>query len=362
MSAPNFPAIPSVSTLLRVLKTPAMKRFSQNFLLDTNLTDKFVKSAGQITGAHVIEIGPGPGSLTRSILKAGPKSLTVIEKDRRMIQFVEILRDVAPCPLKIIHADVLTMNHDDLLAEIKATEETMRNSTPPLNDPDTPTLPSPPPLKLISNLPFNISTPLFFDLLRDLSLKRGLFGGPFPVDMTLAFQAEVAYRLLAAPNSSERGRLSVTAQHYCDFAIRLLLPGRVFTPPPEVDAAVVHFTPRVPPAQPSFDILSNTARALFSGRRKQIHNNIRQVLGPNRFVLQFLVDLGIDPTRRAESLTGAEVAKIAVALEELGPTLTWPAADSRGLEKLPGLRALTDNDRILTIPDHRRRREETQPQ
>lgn len=286
--------IVSVASLLKALRVRAIKQLSQNFLLDENICDKFIKAAGSLENCHVLEIGPGPGSLTRSILKAKPRSLTLIEKDTRFQPLLEILPEMSSCPIDIRFGDALDTDYTSLREYMHRKDAT------------------PHPIKVIGNLPYGVATPLFFNLLRDLCLRQGLFTSS-PVDMTFSFQWEVAERFAAEHGSRRRGRLSIMAQHLCHVDLAFRMPRTVFVPAPEVDSAVLHVRPREHVAFRDYDVLEALCRLLFAARRKQLRTLLRPVF-PEAELLPVLASLGIDPMLRPEALSNEQVVQLAQSL------------------------------------------------
>ncbi|MBT8003415.1 MAG: 16S rRNA (adenine(1518)-N(6)/adenine(1519)-N(6))-dimethyltransferase RsmA, partial [Rhodospirillales bacterium] len=180
----------------------AKKSLGQHFLLDLNLTQRIARSAGTLQGRHVVEVGPGPGGLTRSLLESEAVSVTAIEKDERSTVALRELEEAYPGRLKIIAADALETN----LAELV-----------------------PAPRKIVSNLPYNIGTPLLLNWLRQAREWES---------MTLMFQKEVADRLAAQPGSKAYGRLAIITQWLCDVRSEFNVSPKAFTPPPKVSSSV----------------------------------------------------------------------------------------------------------------------------
>lgn len=220
MASQIFKELPSVSELIRLYKLTAKKQMSQNFLLEANLADKFARSAGPLENSHVIEVGAGPGTLTRAILNAGAKKVTAIEKDHRFLPALQLLADAAGPRMQILHADALEVNYTELFDK-------------ELHDTSS--------IKIIGNLPFNVATPLYIKYLKLIADDRATF--KYPISLTLAFQKEVAERIVALPNSAARSRLSVLTQSLCTASLSFVIPGKMFVPPPKVDAAVVSVAP-----------------------------------------------------------------------------------------------------------------------
>ncbi len=262
-------ALPPLREVIRRHGLDARRTLGQHFLLDQNLTDRIVRVAGPLAGFGVIEIGPGPGGLTRSLLAAGAEPLVAVERDPRCAAAIRELAEVFPGRLRLVEADALTV--------------------------DVRTL-APAPRRIVANLPYNIATPLLLGWLR----HAGDFAG-----LTLMLQKEVAQRLAAAPGSGEFGRLSVIVQWLCTVEYQFAVDRRAFVPPPNVISAVVSLTPRAQPLAPaSWRALETVTKAAFGQRRKMLRSALRP-LGLDAAAV------GIDPTRRAEALSVEEFCALA---------------------------------------------------
>jgi 16S rRNA (adenine1518-N6/adenine1519-N6)-dimethyltransferase len=249
----------------------ARKSLGQHFLLDGNLTARIVREAGDLTGCHVIEIGPGPGGLTRALLASPAVDVTAIEVDPRAVAAMEELQGVYPDRLRVLAADAMTLSLPDLV---------------------------PAPRRIIANLPYNIATPLLVRWLREASSYDGL---------TLMFQTEVAERICAAPGSAAYGRLAVLAGWTCEAAILMRVPAAAFVPPPKVNSAVVGLRPRgAQPEAALFAAMERLTAAAFGQRRKMLRGALRREGGES-----LLAQAGIAPDRRAETLTVAEYDRLA---------------------------------------------------
>jgi 16S rRNA (adenine1518-N6/adenine1519-N6)-dimethyltransferase len=248
----------------------ARRAFGQHFLLDANLTTRIVREAGPLAGRHVVEVGPGPGGLTRALLASEAASVTVVEIDRRAVAAMLELAGLEP-RLRVIAADALAT---DVAALV------------------------PPPRLIVANLPYNIATPLLVRWLRQASAFERL---------TLTFQLEVAERICAEPDTSAYGRLSVLAQWTCETRLLLRIPPTAFVPPPKVFSAVVGFTPRdaQPPAA-LFGQMERLTAAAFGQRRKMLRGALKPLGGE-----ALLRTADIAPDRRAETLTVAEFDRLA---------------------------------------------------
>ena len=264
----------------------AQKSLGQNFLLDLNLTSKIARVAGDLSGSDVLEIGPGPGGLTRALLASGARRVVAVERDQRCSPALTEISEGYPNRLTIIDGDALKTDVLQTLA---------------------------PPIKIIANLPYNIGTEL---------LIRWLTPGEWPPlwsSMTLMFQQEVAERIVATPGSRAYGRLAVLAQWRTTARIALTLPPAAFTPPPKVSSAVVHLVRRDKPLfEADADALQILTAAAFGQRRKMLRSALKSW---NPEAATLLERAQIDPTRRAETLSVEEfcrLSRVGVAHSEGG--------------------------------------------
>jgi len=257
----------------------AKKQLGQNFLLDLNLTAKIARCAGDLSGADVLEVGPGPGGLTRGLLAEGARHVVAVEMDPRAIPVLEEVAAAHPGRLTVLLGDALKL---DVLAHLT------------------------PPVKVVANLPYNVGTEL---LIRWLSPDRW---PPFWDSLTLMFQKEVAERIVARPGSDHYGRLALLAQWRADPKIVMTLPPEAFTPAPKVHSAVVHLkrldTPRYPC---DFAVLQRVTAMAFNQRRKMLRSSLKG-LGPG--VEAMLVAVGIAPTARAEEISLEQFCALARAV------------------------------------------------
>lgn len=256
-SGSRLPPLPTIRDVIKMYKLSALKQLSQNFLMDERLTSRIVRQSGKITGEHVVEVGPGPGSITRSILRRGPKQLIVVEKDQRFMPTMHLLSNAVKDCIKmdVFHDDILKFQVDTN----KIPEEARRDWQAPL-----------PPVHIIGNLPFAISTRLLINWLKDISLQRN-FWQYGRTDIVATFQKEVGERIVAAPSESQRCRLSVMSQLWTRPELRFIIPGKAFVPKPDVDVAVVRFVPlREPLTTLPFDLVEKVIRYIFSMRPKAI--------------------------------------------------------------------------------------------
>ncbi|XP_017887786.1 dimethyladenosine transferase 1, mitochondrial [Ceratina calcarata] len=307
MSVLRLPPLPSLRDILKIYKLTAIKQLSQNFILDTNLTDKIIRKTGNLADSCVLEVGPGPGGLTRSILNQRPKKLIVIEKDTRFQTTLDMLADAFASvngEMQIIFDDIMKVNMSNLFptSEIKAWEDKS------------------PRIKLIGNLPFNVSTPLIIKWLKAISERTGAweFGR---TRMTLTFQKEVAERLVAEPLNIQRCRLSVMAQAWTRPILHFIIPGSAFVPKPDVDVGVVTFVPlSVPRTKHEFGIFEKVTRHIFHYRQKY---SIRgaETLFPIEHrteLAQTMYKLSdLDPHLRPVQLTVEDVDKLVSAYKYL---------------------------------------------
>ncbi|MDV6329497.1 16S rRNA (adenine(1518)-N(6)/adenine(1519)-N(6))-dimethyltransferase RsmA [Asticcacaulis sp. 201] len=271
--------LPSLRESLEAHGLMAKKSFGQHFLLDLNITRKIVRLGGPFAGDVVIEVGPGPGGLTRALLETEAKSVIAIEMDPRFIDLLGELNGVYGERFEVINGDALKVDEAASLAE--------RNLSPGAH--------------IVSNLPYNVGTPL---------LIKWLTGPWQPLSMTLMFQLEVALRVVAPVGDKDYGRLGVISQVLCDCEKIMDLPARAFTPPPKVDSAVVKLTPKT--QRPSAAIIKNLEKvtaAAFGQRRKMLRASLKPLGGE-----ALLETAGITPTERAEQVSPADFLRLAELL------------------------------------------------
>ena len=263
-------SLPPLRDVIARFELMARKSLGQHFLLDLNLTQKIAACAGDLGGMTVFEIGPGPGGLTRALLATDARKIIAIEKDRRCIAALGDLVKIAEGRLEVIEGDALKL---DLVK---------------LGDA---------PRAIVANLPYNIGTELLLGWLRQIESYESL---------TLMFQAEVADRLTAEPSSKTYGRPSVITQFCSNVECMLDIPARAFTPPPKVDSAVVHLTPRKRPPDISFTMMEKVTAAAFGQRRKMLRSSLKPLGGE-----ELLKRAGIEPTLRAENLSVQDLENLA---------------------------------------------------
>ncbi|XP_072265493.1 dimethyladenosine transferase 1, mitochondrial [Pyxicephalus adspersus] len=290
MSLYRLPPLPTIKEIIRLYNLRAQKQLSQNFLLDMKLTDKIVRKAGNLKGAYVCEVGPGPGGITRAILNSGVEELLVVEKDTRFIPGLKMLNEASFGKTRIVHGDILTYRLDRSFPKhLKKEWED-----------------DPPNVHIIGNLPFNVSTPLIIKWFEAISERTG----PFyygRTQMTLTFQQEVAERLKASVGNKQRSRLSIMAQYLCDVELCFTIPGRAFVPKPEVDVGVVHFTPlKKPKIEQPFKLVEKVVQNVFQYRRKYCHHGLSMLFPEDQrkeLTNKILKLANVEPTLRSTELT-----------------------------------------------------------
>jgi 16S rRNA (adenine1518-N6/adenine1519-N6)-dimethyltransferase len=269
-----MPDLPPLREVIARHGLSASKALGQNFLFDEQLLGRIAAIPGDLHGKAVLEVGPGPGGLTRALLRAGAR-VTAIEMDSRCLPALEELSDAFPGQLHVIQGDALKMDHGELMGGE--------------------------PFAVLSNLPYNIGTALFV---------KWLSGEEWPpqwTSLTLMFQQEVAQRIVSAPGSSAFGRLAVLAQWRSTAKLAMKVHRSAFTPPPKVMSAIVHITPAAMPHGVSARILESITAAAFGQRRKMLRQSLKGVPG----ALEALDTLGIESTRRAETLLVEEFVAVA---------------------------------------------------
>jgi 16S rRNA (adenine1518-N6/adenine1519-N6)-dimethyltransferase len=284
----NADDLPTLRDELEAHGLWANKGLGQHFLLDLNITRRIARTAGDIAGKPVIEVGPGPGGLTRALLEAGAH-VAAIEKDARFLPILEPLIEWSDGRLRIVHADALQVDEEALVHGPPASR---RHAPEPAGEP--------PAVHIISNLPYNVGTPL---------LVKWLKAGPWRGDMTLMFQKEVAQRIVAKPGGDAYGRLAVLAQARCDARLEFTVPARAFTPPPKIASAIVRLTDRADP-YPHLDALERVTAAAFGQRRKMLRSALRSLTPEAETVLRAA---GLEPTARAEEIDQAGFRRLADA-------------------------------------------------
>ncbi len=267
------PAMPPLREVIATFNLRPDKALGQHFLLDPWLLERIVRLAGPLDGLNVIEIGPGPGGLTRALLASGAASVLAIEVDPRASAAVRALAAAHRGRLTVLQADALSVDLPALIG---------------------------PPRALVANLPYNIGTALLVRWLAQADAYRS---------MTLMFQQEVAERIAAPPGAGARGRLSVLAQWLAAVDVVLHVPAAAFSPPPKVDSALVRLVPRPSPPPPvQVRAMERLTAAAFGQRRKMLRGALKPLGGE-----ALLRRVGIDPERRAETLSVAEFEQLMLA-------------------------------------------------
>ena len=270
--------LPSIKETIALHGLNSKKALGQHFLLDTNITDRMVRFVKDIKNSAIIEIGPGPGALTRSLLMAGAPRVIAVEYDTRAIPVLAELQQHFPDQLTYLHADATRLNFAELLA----------------------TLPPGMPVRVVSNLPYNVGTELLLQWLAPALL-------PQFAQIVVMLQKEVVERISAAPNQKSFGRLSILCQWLCKVENCFSLPPEAFSPPPKVDSGVVSLTARTSPLiVTDRALLEKLTQQLFSSRRKTLRNGLRHLVAAER-----LSELDIDLQRRPETLTIEEFCALA---------------------------------------------------
>lgn len=271
-------ALPPLRDVIARHGLKATKALGQNFLCDEQLLDRIAAIPGDLAGENVFEVGPGPGGLTRALLRAGA-NVVAVEQDRRCIPALEELHGFADGHLRVIEGDALKIGIAEAFAGA--------------------------PCHIVANLPYNIGTALFTDW-----MESGAWT-PLWKSMTLMFQREVAQRICAAPGSKSYGRLSVLAQWRSSAKIAMTVHRSAFTPPPKVMSAVVLIEPTPAPADIAPKTMARVTAAAFGQRRKMLRQAMKSLPGG----LEALAIAGTSSDRRAETLTIAEFIAVAQAVE-----------------------------------------------
>ena len=274
--------LPPLRDVIAAAKLSARKALGQNFILDFNLLRQIATAGGVVRGAHVLEVGPGPGGLTRALFMEGAAKVTVIERDERFRPVLEAIRENTNGRLEIIFADALKVDY---------TQQSFAGA------------------RIVSNLPYNIATPL---LVSWLSQERW---PSWFIQADLMFQKEVAERIVAAPKSKDYGRLSVLAQWRNQVKIARQVPARAFTPPPKVDSALVTLKPRAALGTGfALKDLERVTAAAFGQRRKMLRSSLKSLHPAPKMLL---TEAGIAETLRGEALSISDFCALAEAYARL---------------------------------------------
>lgn len=272
--------LPPLRDVIATHGLAAKKSLGQNFILDLNLTARIARAAGSLATHDVVEVGPGPGGLTRGLLAEGARRVLAVEKDERCLPALAEISAAYPDRLQVINGDALEV---DVLSHLTA------------------------PIRIVANLPYNVGTEL---LVRWLTPR---VWPPFWDSLTLMFQLEVAERITAKPGSKAYGRLAILAQWRADARIVLTLPPEAFSPPPKIHSAVVHLTALPAPRFPAdAAILSQIVAAGFNQRRKMLRVSLKGV-APG--IEALLTEAGIAPTARAEEISLEKFCALARLVE-----------------------------------------------
>lgn len=281
----NDDGLPPLREVISTYGLQADKKFGQNFILDLNLTRRIARQARKISDCDVVEIGPGPGGLTRGLLMEGARKVHVIEADNRFLPALEDIAAAYPGRLNIVQGDALKISPQSLTDG---------------------------PYRIVSNLPYNIGTVLLTDWL-DSNWRNGQWQPQF-LSMTLMFQKEVAQRITATSGSKHFGRLAVLANWLCDAHMAFEVDRQVFVPPPKVTSAIAHLTPRPAPSAPADPhVLAKLTAAAFGQRRKMLRASLKQICSDPSTLL---AKAGIDETARAEVLEIEQFCRLARLLAE----------------------------------------------
>jgi len=272
--------LPPLREVIKTHDLVAKRQLGQNFLLDLNLTAKIARMAGDLSACDVLEVGPGPGGLTRGLLVEGARHVLAVEKDARCLPALAEIAAAYPGRLSVVNGDALTV-------------EVLSHLTPPI--------------RIVANLPYNVGTEL---LIRWLTPAQW---PPVWQSLTLMFQREVAERIVAKPGDHHYGRLALLAQWRCDARIVMSLPPEAFTPPPSVHSAVVHLTALPAPRYPANEaILGRLTAAGFNQRRKMLRSSLK---GQAADIEDHLRAAGIAPTQRAEEVSLEAFCALARSVE-----------------------------------------------
>jgi 16S rRNA (adenine1518-N6/adenine1519-N6)-dimethyltransferase len=270
--------LPPLRTVIESHGLAAKKSLGQNFLFDLNLTRRIARAAAPFAGVTVVEVGPGPGGLTRALLLEGAEHIIAVERDERALPALADVSAAYPGRLTVIHGDALDVNWRERVTG---------------------------PAKIVANLPYNIGTPL---------LTGWLTEGDWPPwfqSLTLMFQKEVAERIVAKPDTSAYGRLSVLCQFRCRVQKLFDVNRNAFTPPPKITSSIVQLVPIAPELPAPIAALERVTAAAFGQRRKMLRASLKSVFAAPEVELE---KLGIDATRRAETLSVNDFARLALAL------------------------------------------------
>jgi 16S rRNA (adenine1518-N6/adenine1519-N6)-dimethyltransferase len=269
-------ALPPLREVIARHGLMAKKALGQNFLLDLNLTSRIARASGPLEGATVVEVGPGPGGLTRALLAGGAGRVIAIERDARCLPALAEVAAAYPGRLEVIEADALKVDMAALTGGA--------------------------PARIVANLPYNVGTSLLTGWL------TGEAWPPWYQSLTLMFQKEVAQRIVAAPGSDPYGRLGVLCGWRTEARIMFDVAPSAFVPPPKITSSVVHLVPRAAPLPCSVKMLERVTLAAFGQRRKMIRQSLKGLVSDP---MPLIEAAGLDPTERAENLTIEDFCRLA---------------------------------------------------
>lgn len=270
----SFDGLPPLRDTIETFGLNAKKALGQNFLLDLNLTHKIARDAGDLSQSTVVEIGPGPGGLTRALLSLDAKKLICIERDSRCMPALEEISNHYPDRLTVLDDDAMTVDVSKFIDDQ--------------------------PIKIVANLPYNIGTHLLTNWLTQS------VDNPFWSSMTLMFQKEVGQRIIAKPGDKHYGRLGVLCGWMTNASVSFDVSREAFSPPPKVTSSVVHFEPKENRIPCQLSKLEMVTQAAFGQRRKMLRQSLKSLGGE-----ALLERVGIEPTRRAETLEIEEFCALA---------------------------------------------------
>jgi 16S rRNA (adenine1518-N6/adenine1519-N6)-dimethyltransferase len=274
--------LPPLREVIATHGLAAKKSLGQNFLFDLNLTRRIARAAGTLEGYTIVEIGPGPGGLTRALLMEGASKVIAVERDERTLPALAEIAAAYPGRLEVINADALEVDWANIIKG---------------------------PAKIVANLPYNVATALLVGWLTPKEWPSWFSS------LTLMFQKEVAMRIAAKTGDDAYGRLSILSQWRCEATKLFDVNRSAFTPPPKITSSIVHLVPKTvcePPCKIEF--LERVTAAGFGQRRKMLRSSLKSVFADPEAVLE---PLGIDPTTRAEQVSVADFARLALVLEKL---------------------------------------------
>ena len=271
--------LPPLREVIAAHGLAAKKSLGQNFLFDLNLTRRIARAAGDLNGVTVVEIGPGPGGLTRALLMEGASRVIAVERDDRTLPALAEISEAYPKRLDVISADALDVDWRNVIQG---------------------------PAKIVANLPYNVATALLLGWISDEVWP------PWFSSLTLMFQKEVAERIVAKPRTEHYGRLSIISQWRCTASKLFDVNRSAFTPPPKITSSIVHLVPRLV-CEPNCELkkLERVTAAGFGQRRKMLRSSLKAVFENPEAILE---SLGLEPQRRAEEISVADFARLAQKL------------------------------------------------